>query len=161
MRKTQWNCRSQLAGAPVSCPTTGFQISIFSQSTLAQCTALQWHSYSANWTENLNTPALKLFQEPKDSYGAPSYSSYIEEPKKPKKKEKIPCSGYVYANRRSFGKFFVDENISNSTLHLLKIQFHQVQGSWMETRRKMIVGFTKKRIMDLAFKRTANTSMRR
>lgn len=42
-------------------------------------------------------------KEPKDSYGAPSYSSYIEEPKKPKKKEKIPCSGYVYANRRSFG----------------------------------------------------------
>merc|ERR1711899_187308 len=32
-------------------------------------------------------------KEPKDSYGAPSYSSYIEEPKKPKKKEKIPCRG--------------------------------------------------------------------
>merc|ERR1711953_1433431 len=42
-------------------------------------------------------------KEPKDSYGAPSYSSYIEEPPKPKKKEKIPCGGYGYANRRSFG----------------------------------------------------------
>ena len=70
----------------------------------------------------MNTLRLKLFQEPKDSYGAPSYSSYIEEPKKPKKKEKIPCSGYGYANRRSFGKFFVDENISNSKSNFLRFR---------------------------------------
>ena len=141
-----------------------FKISIFSQSTLAQCTALQRPFFTFLFCEldrKLNTLPLKIFQEPKDSYGAPSYSSYIEEPKKPKKKEKIPCSGYVYANRRSFGKFFVDENISNSMFHLLKIQFHQVQGSWMETRKKMIVGCTKKQTMALAFKRTVNTSMRR
>jgi len=43
-------------------------------------------------------------KEPKDSYGSPSYTSYIVEPPKPKKKEKIPCGGgYGYANRRSFG----------------------------------------------------------
>jgi len=42
-------------------------------------------------------------KDPKDSYGIPSYTSYIAEPPKPKKKEKIPCGGYGYANRRSFG----------------------------------------------------------
>ena len=44
-----------------------------------------------------------LFQDPQASYGIPSYTSYIEEPPKPKKKEKIPCGGYGYPNRRSFG----------------------------------------------------------
>merc|ERR1712212_607054 len=34
-------------------------------------------------------------KEPKDSYGIPSYTSYIEEPPKPKKKEKIPCGDPV------------------------------------------------------------------